>query len=156
MFVLCEVRRTEKTNVGSYWLTTCGHDLRPAPMLRSMSATCARCGTIIDDSDCWGIVAPHLDAEADDELPRAVACRVEHVASWAVRGGKMPPWNDWPDRDEDLDPATTCAHCGETIDDNAYRLVRFKDTERIPYGFCSLEHMKGWALAGGPWAKARS
>lgn len=82
---------------------------------------------------------------------RAVFCRLEHVVPWALQG---PHW-DAGELDEpaglDAGPLR-CSRCEAALDEARLLLVRHRGEHRIADAFCSVEHMAGWAKAGGRWA----
>jgi hypothetical protein len=121
-----------------------------------MTESCVRCGIEVDPNDCYGIAGISQPEIADDPPIEntVVACRIEHVASWAVRGGQWPPWNNWPSRAERVQPNGQCESCGDASEsEERLVVVRFRDDRVTTYEFCSLEHLKSWSLAGGPWAR---
>jgi hypothetical protein len=81
---------------------------------------------------------------------RAVFCRLEHVVPWAIQG---PHW----EAGTLTEPSTVeegveaCSHCGERLGEVHVLLVRHRGEHRVPDGFCSVEHMRAWASAGGRW-----
>jgi hypothetical protein len=81
---------------------------------------------------------------------RAAFCRLEHVVPWAIQGPHWEPGGlagpDAVDRQEQ-----TCAHCGQPLGEVHVLLVRHRGDARVPDGFCSVEHLREWAKAGGRW-----
>jgi hypothetical protein len=76
----------------------------------------------------------------------AVFCRLEHVVPWAIRGAH------WEAAEAELavpDDVTECAHCGAALGDAPVVLVRERGEARVHDGFCSVDHLLGWAKAGG-------
>jgi hypothetical protein len=76
----------------------------------------------------------------------AVFCRLEHVVPWAIRGAY------WEAAEAELavpDDVTECAHCGAALGDAPVVLVRERGEARVHDGFCSVDHLLGWAKAGG-------
>jgi hypothetical protein len=47
--------------------------------------------------------------------------------------------------------AGNCAECGTALGDQGVELVRHRGEHRIADAFCSVEHLAGWAKAGGRW-----
>lgn len=82
---------------------------------------------------------------------RAVFCRLEHIVPWAIRGAH---WSAGAvDEPGGLaDAVTHCARCEAELPDTSLLLVRHRDAYRIPDGFCSVDHLREWAAAGGRWA----
>lgn len=78
----------------------------------------------------------------------AVFCRLEHVVPWAMQGAH------W-EAGEPLEPGgltdsiEACARCGDALGDVSLTLVRHRGEHRIPDGFCSVDHLREWASAGG-------
>jgi hypothetical protein len=86
------------------------------------------------------------------ELPgarRATFCRLEHVVPWAIQG---PHW----EAGEIDSPSglSECAECGAPLSEVRVVLVRHRGEHRIADGFCSVDHMAGWARSGGRWRGA--
>jgi hypothetical protein len=80
----------------------------------------------------------------------AAFCRLEHVVPWAIRGAHWDP--GILDERAALDASlTSCAQCGEALDDAHVILVRRRGEARVPDGFCSVDHLRDWAKAGGRW-----
>ena len=80
----------------------------------------------------------------------AVFCRLEHVVPWAIQG---PHWEAGEIEEPRglIQAPASCAHCGEPLTEVQLVLVRHRGEHRIPDGFCSVEHLAGWAKAGGRW-----
>ena len=53
--------------------------------------------------------------------------------------------------DTGADEVERCSHCGEALGDVRLVLVRHRGEHRIPDGFCSADHLRAWAAAGGRW-----
>lgn len=79
----------------------------------------------------------------------AAFCRLEHIVPWAIRGARWAPRAASGPLDGDLQPR--CAHCAAQLGEEAVVLVRHRGAHRICDGFCSVEHMREWANAGGRW-----
>jgi hypothetical protein len=80
----------------------------------------------------------------------AVFCRLEHVVPWAIQGARWEPGilgGPLPTH-EGLE---ACAQCGEPVGDAPVLLVRHRGEHRIPDAFCSVQHLREWAQAGGRW-----
>ncbi len=77
----------------------------------------------------------------------ATFCRLEHVVPWAIQGAHWeagsPPELEVPRR---------CARCDAELGEVHVLLVRHRGEDRIPDAFCSVDHMREWATAGGRWA----
>jgi hypothetical protein len=76
----------------------------------------------------------------------AVFCRLEHVVPWAIRGAY------WEAAGAELavpDDVTECAECHAALDPAPVVLVRERGEARVHDGFCSVDHLLGWAKAGG-------
>ncbi len=108
-----------------------------------------------DEQCSWCAAAVGTDdgyrAFERSEQRRAVFCRLEHVVPWVIRGAHWPPApvaSDEPP--DDLEP--DCALCGEALSDSRVVLVRHRGEHRIADGFCSIDHLREWAHAGGRWA----
>jgi hypothetical protein len=105
-------------------------------------ATCSSCGQEISADEGWRAYQPST-------ARTAAFCRLEHLVPWSFRGAE---WRDGPSV---LPPGSEheprCAACGEALGDDRVALVRHRGTYRIADGFCSTDHMVGWAKAGGRW-----
>jgi hypothetical protein len=104
------------------------------------SGRCTWCGAQVEGDDGYRLA----------ELPgarHALFCRLEHVIPWAIKG---PHWEagDIPVDAGDVD---RCAHCDEPLGEVRLVLVRHRGGHRIPDGFCSVDHLRAWASAGGRW-----
>jgi hypothetical protein len=104
---------------------------------------CSWCGAAVEHDDGFRAYEPVGER-------KAVFCRLEHVVPWAIQG---PHWEagglagaDAVDRQEQ-----TCAHCGQPLGEVHVLLVRHRGEARVPDGFCSVEHLREWAKAGGRW-----
>jgi hypothetical protein len=104
-----------------------------------VSPGCTWCGTPVAAGD--GFRALELAGAR-----RATFCRLEHVVPWAIRGAY---WEPAPEDAEAPAGLTECAHCGAPLGDAPVLLVRERGDARIADGFCSVEHLLGWAKAGG-------
>ena len=96
-----------------------------------------------------------MSVEADDgyrlaEQPgarSAAFCRLEHVVPWAIQG----PHGEPDEVTLDAGEADRCAHCDQPLGEVRLVLVRHRGPHRIPDGFCSVDHLRAWAAAGGRW-----
>ena len=80
----------------------------------------------------------------------ATFCRLEHIVPWAIRG---PRWeagatDDPPELDHGQ---LRCSRCDADLDELDIVLVHVRGEHRIPDAFCSLDHLREWANAGGRW-----
>jgi len=82
---------------------------------------------------------------------QASFCRLEHVVPWAISGPHWAPG-------QPVEPpgmagsAQVCVRCEAPLDDVSLVLVRHRGEHRIPDGFCSVQHLREWAQAGGRYA----
>ena len=81
---------------------------------------------------------------------RAVFCRLEHVVPWAIQG---PHWEagGLTEASTVEEGIETCSHCAAPLGDAHVLTVSHRGAHRIPDGFCSVEHVRAWAAAGGRW-----
>ena len=109
----------------------------------SSAERCTWCGVRIEAHDGF-----RLAEEAGER--RAAFCRLEHVVPWVIQG---PHWEAGTiDEPAGLDAALgVCAHCGGELPDTRLVLVRHRGEHRIPDAFCSVDHLRDWAKAGGRW-----
>jgi hypothetical protein len=106
---------------------------------------CSWCGTDVGPGDGYRAAEPTGSR-------RATFCRLEHVVPWVIQGPHWEP-GELDDPTPTSEPALErCAHCGEPLDDRRILLVRRRGEHRIPDAFCSVEHLRAWAAAGGRWA----
>jgi hypothetical protein len=102
---------------------------------------CTWCGAAVGPNDGYRL------AESPGDR-RAVFCRLEHAVPWAIQGPRWEPGAP-------AEPAgvaaslDACARCGEPLVDVRLTLVRHRGEHRIPDGFCSVQHLREWAAAGG-------
>lgn len=80
---------------------------------------------------------------------RAAFCRLEHVVPWAMNGARWDP-GAIGDLAPEPEPAT-CAYCDEPAGETLVLLVHHRGEHRIADVFCSAEHLRAWASAGGRW-----
>jgi hypothetical protein len=105
--------------------------------------SCSWCGVAVETEDGFRAYEPA-------GARRAVFCRLEHVVPWAMQG---PAWDageltEPPGTDE---AAERCSHCDAELGEVHVLLVRHRSGFRIGDGFCSVDHMRAWAAAGGRW-----
>jgi len=115
----------------------------PEESVSEHNARCTWCGNPVEPDDGF-----RLEEEPGER--HAVFCRLEHVVPWAIQG---PHWEaggvrEPPDIEDSL---TACAECGAPLEEVHLVLVRHRGEHRIPDGFCSVEHLREWAKAGGRW-----
>ena len=79
---------------------------------------------------------------------RAVFCRLEHVVPWAIQGAALGA----PARSSgEAATRSTAAPTAGGARGRPLVLVRHRGEHRIPDGFCSVDHLRAWAKAGGRW-----
>ena len=106
-------------------------------------ATCSWCGAAVEADDGFRAYEPAGERTA-------TFCRLEHVVPWAISG---PHW----DAGALTEPAevdagvSRCAHCDAELGEVHVLLVRHRGDHRIADAFCSVEHARAWAAAGGRW-----
>ncbi len=81
---------------------------------------------------------------------RASFCRLEHVVPWAIQGAH---WEAGEEGRAGGEQVETCSRCDAQLGDVHLVLVRHRGPHRIADGFCSVDHLRAWAAAGGRWAK---
>ena len=110
------------------------------------SEPCTWCGADVEPNDGYRL------AEAPGDR-RAAFCRLEHVVPWAIQG---PTWEPGvPDEPRGVAASVdACAECGAVLGDVHLILVRHRGEQRIPDGFCSVQHLREWATAGGRYGGA--
>jgi hypothetical protein len=104
---------------------------------------CSWCGGAIDPDDGYRAYEPAGE--------RAAAfCRLEHVVPWAIQG---PHWEagETPPPAAALAPHR-CSRCEAELTETLVLLIRHRGEHRIADAFCSAEHLREWAGAGGRWA----
>ena len=104
------------------------------------SEHCTWCGAAVEGDDGYRLA----------EQPgarHAVFCRLEHVVPWAIQGAH------WEAGETDAveEQAQRCAQCEATVGEVGLLLVRHRGAHRILDGFCSVDHLRAWAVAGGRW-----
>jgi hypothetical protein len=100
---------------------------------------CSWCGAPVEEGDGYRLL------ESPGER-HAVFCRLEHVVPWAIRGAHWEPGIPRAPVDGPLD---RCAQCGAELGDVRIVLVHELGEERVPDAFCSVDHVRAWAGAGG-------
>ena len=104
---------------------------------------CSWCGATVDPED--GLRAAEPAGER-----KAAFCRLEHVVPWAMHGAH---WDAGTVEFQGDDPAlSTCAQCGEAVDDARVLLVRHRGEFRVADAFCGVDHLEAWARAGGRYS----
>lgn len=107
------------------------------------SETCSWCGEAVEPDDGWRAYEPAGER-------RAAFCRLEHVVPWSIQG---PHWDAGaPQEEVPEEGLMECAHCGEPVDPEVHVLVvRHRGEHRVTDDFCSVDHLRAWAVAGGRW-----
>ncbi|MEA2374640.1 MAG: hypothetical protein QOD53_1103 [Thermoleophilaceae bacterium] len=114
----------------------------PGPDDTSQTAErCTWCGVAVERGDGYRL------AESPGQRG-AVFCRLEHLVPWAMQGAR---WQAGAPLEPGglADSIDTCARCGDPLGDVTLTLVRHRGEHRIPDGFCSVDHLREWAHAGG-------
>jgi hypothetical protein len=111
------------------------------PPDRPGTAICSWCGTGVERDDGYRLAEPAGER-------RAAFCRLEHVVPWAIQG---PHWEAGViEEPAGIDDALDrCARCSGPLPDRYLLLVRHRGDHRIPDAFCSTDHLREWAQAGG-------
>jgi hypothetical protein len=104
---------------------------------------CTWCGQAVDVDDGFRLYEPAGER-------RAAFCRLEHVVPWAMQGAHWEVGEITEPASIDKGPIS-CAQCGKELAEVHVLLVRHRGEHRIPDGFCSVDHLLGWAKAGGRW-----
>jgi hypothetical protein len=104
---------------------------------------CTWCGQAVDVDDGFRLYEPAGER-------RAAFCRLEHVVPWAMQGAHWEAGEVTEPASIDKGPIS-CAQCGKELGEVHVLLVRHRGEHRIPDGFCSVDHLLGWAKAGGRW-----
>jgi hypothetical protein len=99
---------------------------------------CSWCGEGVATDDGYRL------AEEPGER-RAVFCRLEHVVPWAIQGAH---WDAGSGASAGVE---RCAWCEEQLGEVRLVLFRHRGEHRIADGFCSVDHLRAWAAAGGRW-----
>ena len=104
---------------------------------------CTWCGAPVGEDEGYRLAEPAGER-------RSVFCRLEHLVPWVMQGAR---WEagliaGWAAHARALEH---CAHCGAELPDTYVLLVRHRGEYRVPDAFCSVDHLGGWARAGGRW-----
>ena len=84
----------------------------------------------------------------------AVFCRLEHIVPWAIQGARWEP-GTLPEAQGEAGPGLgRCAQCAGAVGDAYVLLIRHRGQHRIADAFCDVDHLLGWAKAGGRWQGA--
>jgi hypothetical protein len=104
---------------------------------------CSWCGLAIEPDDGYRAYEPAGERVAS-------FCRLEHVVPWAIQG---PHWEagETPAGVAALAP-DRCSRCEAELTETLVLLIRHRGEHRIADAFCSAEHLREWAGAGGRWA----
>jgi hypothetical protein len=108
-----------------------------------VAAACSWCGRSIEADDGYRAY------EAAGERTAAF-CRLEHVVPWAIQG---PAWEAGAVAEPaGVEPGRhRCSRCDAELTDIPVLFVRHRGKFRIADAFCSVEHLRHWAGAGGRW-----
>ena len=104
-------------------------------------ANCSWCGAPIEPDDGYRAF------EASGSRGAAF-CRLEHVVPWAIQG---PHWEAGTIGEPRDDDPRRCSHCDAELGDVRVLFVRHRGEHRIADEFCSVDHLRHWAGAGGRW-----
>jgi hypothetical protein len=79
----------------------------------------------------------------------AAFCRLEHVVPWVItdahwEAGETPA-------EAAAEAPSRCSHCDAELTETLVLAVRHRGEHRIGDAFCSVEHLRAWAAAGGRW-----
>ena len=108
----------------------------------AIAESCSWCGVEVETDDGFRAYEPA-------GARRAVFCRLEHVVPWAMQG---PAWDPGElTEPTGTDEAERCSHCDAELGEVHVLLVRHRGGFRIADGFCSVDHLRAWAAAGGRW-----
>lgn len=107
------------------------------------SPRCSWCGVDIGRDEGFRATEPEGERTA-------AFCRLEHIVPWAIQGAHWEPGELAEPSSIDQAPVT-CSHCGAELGEVHVLLVRHRGENRIPDGFCSVDHLLAWAKAGGRW-----
>jgi hypothetical protein len=107
-----------------------------------MGERCTWCGADVEAGDGWRAYEPA-------GARKATFCRLEHVVPWQIQGAH---WEAGELDDPDPDAGSRrCSHCDAALGDVHVLLVRHRGEARVADDFCSVDHLKAWAVAGGRW-----
>ncbi len=79
---------------------------------------------------------------------RAVFCRLEHIVPWAIQGPHWEPGSAAEPAGIDRS-LQRCVWCDAPLPGSYLLLVRHRGGHRVPDAFCSVDHLRDWAKAGG-------
>jgi hypothetical protein len=104
---------------------------------------CTWCGAQVEPNDGYRAAEPAGER-------RAVFCRLEHIVPWAIQG---PHWDagTLPEPTGLESSIDACAQCNGDLPDTYVLLIRHRGEHRVPDAFCSVDHLRQWAAAGGRW-----
>jgi hypothetical protein len=108
-----------------------------------MTERCIWCGAEVEVGDGWRAYEPA-------GARRAVFCRLEHVVPWQIQGAHWEAGELESETDADSRPRH-CSQCEAELGDVHVLLIRHRGEHRVSDDFCSVEHLKAWAVAGGRW-----
>jgi hypothetical protein len=107
-----------------------------------VESKCSWCGESIEPDDGWRAYEPA-------GARRAAFCRLEHVVPWVLTEAR------WEAGETPADAAAAspnrCAHCDSELTETLVLAVRHRGQHRIADAFCSVDHLRSWAAAGGRW-----
>jgi len=108
---------------------------------------CSWCGSGIDAGEGY-----RAAEEAGERV--AAFCRLEHVVPWAIQGPHWEPGAlaEHPREDAAL---ASCAECGAPLGETRVLLVHHRGEHRVGDAFCTTDHLRAWAQAGGRWRADR-
>jgi hypothetical protein len=104
---------------------------------------CSWCGVDVEHDDGFRAYEPAGER-------RAVFCRLEHVVPWSIQG---PHWDAGPFAEPVAleEGPLRCSLCDTDLGDVHVLLVRHRGEHRVADAFCSVDHLRDWAKAGGRW-----
>ena len=105
---------------------------------------CSWCGAEVEPDDGFRAYEPAGER-------RAVFCRLEHIVPWALGDAHWEAGSLTEPSGIDEIPRR-CSDCDAELGEVHVLLVRHRGEYRVADGFCSVDHMEGWAKAGGRWA----
>jgi hypothetical protein len=107
---------------------------------------CTWCGRAVERDDGYRLAEPAGER-------RAAFCRLEHVVPWAIQG---PHW----EAGSVAEPSgvgrslNRCEWCDSSLPDWYLVLIRHRGEHRVPDAFCSVDHLREWAKAGGRFGRS--
>lgn len=108
-----------------------------------MAEICSWCGAPVQADNGFRLFEPAGER-------RAAFCRLEHVVPWGIQGAHWEP-GEVSEPDRVGEERMSCSQCGEDLGEVHLLLVRHRGENRVPDGFCSVDHLQEWARAGGRW-----